>query len=203
MSLDLKERVNCFTLELYPESDTLQFDTMFEIVKSTSFYSCKYYYILHDKDVNNKTGEIKKAHYHLLVKLENAISIEKIIKSLVNERGTQESIENDFSIVKSFKGMVRYLIHKDNPEKEQYILEQIVTNDRNISYYFNDNTFVENFQLLVSIIKDNRIRSMRDLIYYCVDTNNIVAMQYIQDNAYLVSCLFRNNNSGAKNIEND
>lgn len=203
MGLDLKERVNCFTLELYPESETLQFDTMLEIVKSTGFYSCKYYYVLHDRDVNDKTGEINKAHYHLLIKLDNAISIEKIIKALVNERGTQEAIENDFSIVKSFKGMVRYLIHRDNPEKEQYNLNDIVTNDRNVSYYFNDNTIVENFQLLVSIIKDNKIRSMRDLIYYCVDTNNIVAMQYIQDNAYLVSCLFRGNNSNINKVEND
>lgn len=203
MGLDLKERVNCFTLELYPESETLQFDTIMEIVKSTSFYSCKYYYILHDKDYNKKTGEIKKAHYHLLIKLDNAISIEKIIKALINERGSQEAIENDFSIVKSFKGMVRYLIHKDNPEKEQYKLEEVVTNDRNISYYFNDNTIVENFQLLVSIIKDNKIRSMRDLIYHCVDTNNIVAMQYIQDNAYLVSCLFRYNKSNDNKVEND
>ena len=202
MGLDLKERVNCFTLELYPESETLQFDNIIEIVKGTSFYSCKYYYILHDRDINNKTGEVKKAHYHLLVKLENAISIEKIIKSLVNERGSQEAIENDFSIVKSFKGMVRYLIHKDNPEKEQYKLEEVVTNDRNISYYFNDNTIVENFQLLVAIIKDNSIKSMRDLIYYCVDTNNIIAMQYIQDNAYLVSCLFRGNSNRYK-VEND
>ena len=202
MGLDLKERVNCFTLVLYPEDDTLQFDTMFEIVKSTSFYSCKYYYVLHDRDVNDKTGEIKKAHYHLLIKLDNAISIEKIIKALVNERGTQEAIENDFSIVKSFKGMVRYLIHKDNPEKVEYKLEEVVTNDRNISYYFNDNTIVENFQLLVSIIKDNRIKSMRDLIYYCVDTNNIVAMQYIQDNAYLVSCLFRYKSNDNK-VDND
>lgn len=202
MGLDLKERVNCFTLVLYPEDDTLQFDTMFEIVKSTSFYSCKYYYVLHDRDANDKTGEIKKAHYHLLIKLDNAISIEKIIKALVNERGTQEAIENDFSIVKSFKGMVRYLIHKDNPEKVEYKLEEVVTNDRNISYYFNDNTIVENFQLLVSIIKDNRIKSMRDLIYYCVDTNNIVAMQYIQDNAYLVSCLFRYKSNDNK-VDND
>ena len=202
MGLDLKDRVNCFTLELYPESDTLQFDTMFEIVKSIQFYSCKYYYILHDRDVNDKTGEIKKPHYHLLVKLDNAISIEKIIKSLLNERGTQEAIENDFSIVKSFKGMLRYLIHKDNLEKEQYNLNEIITNDRNISYYFNDNTIVENFQLITQIIKDSKIKSMRDLIYYCVETNNIIAMQYIQDNSYLVSCLFRGYSNSIK-VEND
>ena len=99
--------------------------------------------------------------------------------------------------------MVRYLIHRDNPEKEQYKLEEVVTNDRNVSYYFNDNTIVENFQLLVAIIKDNSIKSMRDLIYYCVDTNNVVAMQYIQDNAYLVSCLFRGNSSYKNKVEND
>ena len=63
MGLDLKERVNCFTLELYPESETLQFDTIMEIVKSTSFYSCMYYYILHDRDCNNKTCKNKNLYF--------------------------------------------------------------------------------------------------------------------------------------------
>lgn len=204
MGLNLKDRVNCFTLELYPESDTLQFDTLFEKVKSVEFYSCKYYAILHDKDVFDKTGELKKPHYHLLVKLDNAISIDKIIKSLLNERGTQEAIENDFSIVKSFKGMVRYLIHKDDSDKHQYDMNDIITNDRNLSYYFNDNTIVENFQLITDIIKENKILTMRDLIYYCVESNNVIAMQYIQDNAYLVSCLFKNYYRGeVKRYESD
>lgn len=190
MGLDLKQRINCFTMELYDNSETLEFNNIIDIVKSTQFYSCKWYYVLHDKDID-QNGCITKAHYHLLVKLDNAISIENILKSLINERGTPKAIQNDFSIVKSFKGCVRYLIHYDNKEKYQYNLNDIISNDRNISYYFNDNTIVENFQLIVDIIKNNNIHCMRELIYYCVENNNINAMQYIQDNAYLVNCLFR------------
>ena len=203
MGLNLKDRVNCFSLVLYPESDTEQFDTLFEKVKSPEFYACKYYAILHDKDINEKTGELKKPHYHLLVKLENAITIEKIINSLLNERGTQKAIENEFSVVKSFKGMVRYLIHKDDADKHPYEMDQIITNDRNLSYYFNDNTIVENFKLITDLIKENNFKAMRDLIFYCVETNNIIAMQYIQDNAYLVNCLFRKSYKEVKEYESD
>lgn len=188
--LDVKERCNCFTLELYEESDTLQFKNIIDIVKSINFYSCKWYYIKHDKDYK-KDGVIVKPHYHLLVKLENAICIDNIIKSLVNERGTYDAIKNDFSIVKSFKGCVRYLIHYDEKDKYHYDLSDIVCNDKNVSNYFNDNTIVDNFQLITNIIKDNDIKSMRQLVYYCVNNNLLLAMQYIQDNAYLVSCLFR------------
>ena len=138
--MDLKQRINCFTLELYEESETLQFKNIINIVKSNEFYSCKWYYILHNKDIN-ESGETKKAHYHLLVKLDNAISIENIIKSLVNERGTSQAIENDLSIVKSFKGCVRYLIHYDDKNKFQYNLNDIVSNDRNITYYFNNTNY--------------------------------------------------------------
>lgn len=188
--LDLKERCNCFTLELYDGSDTLDFQSIIDIVKSINFYSCKWYYIKHDKDYKSN-GELVKPHYHLLIKLENAICIDNIIKSLVNERGSYDAIKNDFSIVKSFKGCVRYLIHYDDKNKFHYDLSDIVCNDKNVSYYFNDNSIIDNFKLLVSIIQNNNIKSMRDLIYYCVDNNYLIAMQYIQDNAYLVSTLFR------------
>lgn len=190
MSLDVKERINCFQLVLYKDSDTLDYSKIIERIKSNEFYSCKYYSCCHNKDTD-KNGEIKKEHYHVVIKLDNAISIENILKSLSNEQNIQSAIANNLSIIKSFKGSIRYLIHYDNKDKYQYELKDIITNDRNISYYFNDNTIVDNFQLITSIIKENNIKSMRELVYYCVENNKLLAMQYIQDNAYLVSCLFR------------
>ncbi len=187
----LNERVNCFQLILYSESETLNFNEVIEKVKSVEFYSCKWYYIQHQNEVNNITGEFKKNHYHLLIKLDNAISVEKLLKALSNELNFV-SLLKDFSIVKSFKGAVRYLIHYDNKEKQQYNLNEIITNDRNLSYYFNDNSILDNFKMIVNILDNNKdIHNMKDLIYYCVNNNELLAMQYIQDNAYLVNCLFR------------
>lgn len=187
----LNERVNCFQLILYSESETLNFNEVIEKVKSVEFYSCKWYYIQHQNEVNNITGEFKKNHYHLLIKLDNAISVEKLLKALSNELNFV-SLLKDFSIVKSFKGAVRYLIHYDNKEKQQYNLNEIITNDKNLSYYFNDNSILDNFKMIVNILDYNKdIHNMKDLIYYCVNNNELLAMQYIQDNAYLVNCLFR------------
>lgn len=188
--MELNDRINCFQLVLYKNSDTLDFDKIFNIISSNEFYSCKYYCCCHNKDVDKK-GELKKEHYHLLVKLDNAISINNIIKLLDNEPNIQNAIVNNLSVVRSFKGAVRYLIHYDNNDKFRYNLKDIITNDKNVSYYFNDNTIVDNFQLITNLIKDNCLNSMRQLVYFCVENNQLLAMQYIQDNAYLVSCLFR------------
>ncbi len=190
---DINQRINCFTIELYDNSETLDYISIFNIVSSVEFYSCKYYVVLHDKDIINDMGELKKAHYHLLVKLDNAIDIKKIydILNYSNNERTLQAIVNNLSVVKSFKSMVRYLIHRDNKEKYQYNLEDIITNDKSISYYFNDNTIIDNFQMIYKIIEENNITNFRYLIKWCVENNNIYAMQYIQDNSYLVSCLFR------------
>lgn len=191
MSLDLKERINCFQFILYKDSETLNFNNIIEIVKSSAFYSCKYYYCLHNKD-SNENGELKKPHYHLVVKLENAVAIQSILNCLSNDDNIKQALQNNLSIVKSVKGSIRYLIHHDDKDKYQYDMSDIITNDRNYMYYFNDNTIVENFSLVLSIIKENKnINCMYDLMMYCVDKKNIIAMQYIQDNAYLISCLFR------------
>lgn len=189
-NMNLKDRINCFQFVLYVDSDTLNFEKVIDVIKSVEFYSCKYYYCLHDKDIN-ENGEFKKAHYHLIVKLDNAIAIDKIINCLSNDDNIKIALQNNISIVKSFKGACRYLIHYDNKEKYQYNLNDIVSNDKNLSYYFNDNSIIDNFALITSLIKNNNITNMRELIYYCVENNELLAMQYIQDNAYLVNCLFR------------
>lgn len=187
--IDLKERINCFTLVLYDDEQSyLNYNKIISIIKSPSFYSCKYYCIKHNLDID-ENGELKKVHYHLLIKLENAISIEKIVKTLNNEN--YDYIVNGLSIVKSFKGYVRYLVHYDDKDKYQYDISNIDTNDKNLMYYFNDNTIIDNFKLLYLIIKENKITTFRELISWCVEYNNIILMQYIQDNAYLVSCIFR------------
>lgn len=189
--LDLKERINIFEFDLYDDLESLiNVNYIFDIVKSTSFYNCKYYLIKHDKDIE-KNGELKKVHYHLLVKLENAISIEKILKCFYNENEKINSIVKYLNIIKSFKGYVRYLIHYDDKDKYQYNVNDIITNDKNLLYYFNDNTIVDNLKQLYLVIKENNISSFKELINYCINNNDIILMQYIQDNAYLVNCVVR------------
>lgn len=72
---------------------------------------------LHDKDVE-PTGELKKAHYHVVLSYSNPTTYEKacevfsMIKAVVPP-------ERD-SRVKDFRQMARYLCHLDQPNKHRY-----------------------------------------------------------------------------------
>lgn len=74
---------------------------------------------LHDKDVD-ANGKSKKAHYHVLLTFEGKKSFEQIkeFSDRLNAPIPQK--------VASVKGLVRYMVHMDNPEKYQYDKSEIV-----------------------------------------------------------------------------
>ena len=70
---------------------------------------------LHDRDINpGDTGEVKKAHWHVMIMFEGVKTPEqaKEVFSKINGVGCE--------VVKSLRGYARYLCHLDNPEKAQY-----------------------------------------------------------------------------------
>lgn len=74
---------------------------------------------LHDKDTN-PTGEPKKAHYHVILCYNGPTTygnVKKTITDPLNQPHPQ--------YLNSVKGMYRYLIHQDNPEKYQYNPQEI------------------------------------------------------------------------------
>ena len=68
---------------------------------------------LHDMDCN-PTGEVKKAHYHVLIMFDSVKTIEQaqVIFDEIGGVGCEK--------VNSIRGYARYLCHLDNPEKAQY-----------------------------------------------------------------------------------
>ena len=71
-----------------------------------------------DLDVN-PTGEVKKAHYHVIVMFDGKKSKEqaKEVFDAISGVGCE--------VVKSIRGYARYLCHLDNPEKTQYSIEDV------------------------------------------------------------------------------
>lgn len=88
------------------------FDKVFDITLEQT--NCTYYLILHDRD------NIKQEHYHLVILYQNARTFESISKKYEGAH-----IEQCDYPVKA----IRYLIHKDNPEKEPYTIDEIQHND--------------------------------------------------------------------------
>lgn len=68
---------------------------------------------LHDLDVN-PTGEVKKAHWHIVLSFEGKKSFEQITEILAPLNCPIPQRAHDIH------GAVRYLVHMDNPEKHQY-----------------------------------------------------------------------------------
>lgn len=68
---------------------------------------------LHDKDID-PTGQIKKAHYHVIVSWGNTTTY-RAAKGLCDRLKCPRP-----QMLKSPNAMYRYLTHKDNPDKYQY-----------------------------------------------------------------------------------
>lgn len=112
---------------------------------------------LHDKDVN-ADGEIKKAHWHVMVLFKGNKSFNQIkeITDKLNAPVPQK--------VNDTKAMARYFLHLDNPEKIQY-------DKRDLRVY--GGIDIEKYLTSVSEQKDERYRGIREMCQF-VDENGIV-----------------------------
>lgn len=109
----MKDRYRLFSIILYEESEDYDTKNVLFNIKSNKYYA----YILHNKDVDNK-GEFKKAHYHIIIKLDNASTIEALAKKIGIKKNYIQHIKNE-------RAYIRYLIHFDDADKHQYELEEI------------------------------------------------------------------------------
>lgn len=148
---------------MYPESMP---DNWYEILEKTGLpFAIS---PLHDSDMD-PTGEPKKPHYHVICQYDNtttAKNVKENVCSLVN--GTIPIK------LESTRGMYRYHLHLDNPDKYQY-------DDR-------DRIFINGFDKssvealtaterdkmqneILQFIEDNDITEYRDLLKFYNDSN--------------------------------
>lgn len=104
-----------FMIILYPD-DPSHVACLDWIIENIEYYA----YILHDNDFN-ENGEIKKPHYHIVIKFDDneKYSISSLSKLL--------KIEPQYisKTTKSYINGLRYLIHFDDKSKYQYDLENV------------------------------------------------------------------------------
>ena len=110
----LKDRHRVFSLVLYEDTDSYNFE---EVIRNIKTYK-NYAYIKHDKDLK-EDNTYKKEHYHCILKLDNACTISALSKKI-------DVPDNYIQNVRNERTMVRYLIHLDDPLKAQYDKNDIV-----------------------------------------------------------------------------
>lgn len=118
---DVPQQSKLFLLELYPEWK--DFNKLIENIRLQSNY---YAYIIHDKDVNDDTGDLKKPHCHCLIEFKNKRTV-KGVYNLLNSL----SLETRFiqPVYKSENSVTRYLLHLDDEDKYPYDFNEIQTNN--------------------------------------------------------------------------
>lgn len=74
----------------------------------------------HDKDIN-PDGKFKKPHFHVMLMFDGVKTSEQV-QSIFSQIGGV-----GLEIVQSIRGYARYLCHLDNPEKNQYSTDDVVS----------------------------------------------------------------------------
>lgn len=89
----------------------------------------KYAGILHYKDANPESGEIKRKHYHIALRCYDKKRSSTIINFISKKLDCSKEI---ITIEPSgdINSLTRYLLHLDNPEKVLYAPFEIFTNDK-------------------------------------------------------------------------
>lgn len=118
---------------------------------------------LHDKDIDKKTGEFKKEHYHLLIMFDSVKTKEQA-KELIAEIGGVGC-----EVVKSITGYARYLCHLDEKEKHKYNTDEVM------EFYGAD---------YISLIKNksDKYEIISEIIEYC-EKNKLVAFYEVVNHA--------------------
>lgn len=158
-----------FHLVLYPDSESY-FTTEVLFQSVVNYQACsKWAHCLHDKDVD-KEGSPLKPHYHLVINCKYPVKYKDLLASLALPESSI-SLPSAGSKTRTFRSMVRYLIHADSPKKYQYDIGDIASNF-DVSSYFDDASVDNASQAFVDLLDfmSDRHHSRRDIALYAASS---------------------------------
>lgn len=129
--MKLSERRRSFSIVINPPKDTkqpMEWLNLYVTSIRTELNAYSYFAIIHDKDIN-ELGQEKTKHLHLILlskEKSSALDILAMLCKVLNCKEVQVSIDKVYNIRQD----IRYLIHKDQPQKFQYSKNEIVTNNK-------------------------------------------------------------------------
>ncbi|EPB2988457.1 replication protein [Enterococcus hirae] len=155
---------------------------------------------LHDKDVNETTNEIKKAHWHIIISFANKKSYKQMVEiSKLLNAPEPKSIAN-------LQGAVQYLWHRNNPEKYQYNKSDVVAhNGFKYRQYLTD-IGVDTDTILQEIIQwvqETGCSEYGDLVNYSVSEKFDDWFPTVRSQTIFLTAYLRSNRHKPKNINKE
>lgn len=143
-------------------------------------------------DDKNPDNTLKKPHWHIIICYKGPTSY-NVVKKLTDSLNAPPPQQ-----LEQIKGYYRYLTHKDNPDKAQYLEEDIKTlNGFNILDYI-EITHAETLvfkKFIINYIRDNKITEYSVLLNMLADNEmnvefDIASSNTILFNTYIRSCRY-------------
>mgnify|MGYP001152067238 CR=1 FL=1 len=119
-----KKRYYNFTFVIYEDDE--DFESQMLAIKQTQ----ESIWIRHDQDINEETGEPKKPHYHVVMKLKVNCTISALSKKI----GVKENMIEP--VKKSLNGCLKYLIHYGDDNKYNYSPDDVLANSDKLKNRF-------------------------------------------------------------------
>lgn len=180
----VKNRNRNWTLLLYPQEDETHSEVI-EYIKKNYEYAM----INHNKDVN-EDGELKKEHIHLVFRTgQNA----RWRSAVAEELGLNLAYIEGCNLNKQ----LLYLIHKENPDKYQYSIDEVQGNLKNklVELLEKDKTDSENATKLLSYILETTNVNIISLTEFALE-NGIYGT--LKKSSYLFNKLIEEKNRRRK-----
>lgn len=189
---DKETRTRTWTCVLYPDSvpenwrDIID-DMHIEWIESP----------LHDKDIN-ATGEVKKAHWHILL-IFGGIKAYEQVKEITD--GLNSPIPQRCH---NAKALVRYMAHLDNPDKAQYLVGGIKPHGGiDLAEMFRP-SISERYAIIsemMSYVKDNKIMEFQDLSDFARDNEYDRWFSSLCDNSTMMKTYITSQRHRYQNVD--
>lgn len=177
----MSDRSRQFELVLYPSENDHDRSVLQFINDNFDYLAC-----VHDRDIDEETGELKKSHCHVIVYFANQRTI----------NGVRELLDVNFAMpVMSLPVRVRYLVHFDHPDKAQYLPTDVFGSMREDIYKYcrcSAQTAKLMRKVLDFIYSSPAYLSFKTLIYWSIDEGLI---DYVTKNQFIISKALSEHNS--------
>lgn len=186
MAQESGQRSNLWTYIIYPGDSAP--DNYFNIIDSWHIPTlCS---PVHDADINADDTE-KKTHMHILMYFgagQNK-SLDQVKKFSDQLGGCRPQICHNRS------GLVRYFIHKDNPEKHQYSADDLKSFAGFVYLDDLNNSCDEDilYMWFEDLIMDKYFYNMRDLMEFLRDGNYVNEKRFLRRHTIYIKCLLDGN----------
>ena len=153
-----EQRSNKWTFIFYQESAPEDYLAVLDDIKVP--------YVLspwHNKDIDRKTGELKKSHKHGAFFFDSLKSYSQVSELITTKLNGPSHVE----VVMSPTGLYNYFTHAENDDKTQYNIEDIESGcGFDLDKFIVDNSTDDFINDVIDVIEDNDFTEFEELVWY-------------------------------------